>query len=123
VNTSLDGPRYNGQPDIGVSSSLPPLTDAPELVCGPGSRLAARAWPNPFRGDTLIEYALPAASEVTVKLYDLGGRVARTLVDHAQQAAGNYRLPLRGRALSPGVYLYEIVAGDQRVHGKLVLLR
>ncbi len=123
VNTSLDGPRYSVRPDIGVAGALPPLADAPELPAGPGARLAARALPNPFRGDTLLEYALPSAAQVTVRLYDLSGRIVRTLVDHAPQAAGRHQLPLHGRGLSPGVYLYEVVAGDAHVHGKLVLLR
>ncbi len=123
VNTSLDGPRYKSSPDIGVASSLPPLADAPLLYPGAGARLAARASPNPFRNEATLEYALPSRAEVSVRLYDASGRVVRTLLDHARQAAGRYRLPLQGRAMRPGIYLYQVIAGDERVQGKLVLIR
>ena len=123
VNTSLDGPRYKTAPDIGVAQSLPPLADAPPLGSGPGTRLAARAAPNPFRGEVRLEYALPASADVRVRLYDTAGRVARTLLDHVRQPAGSYRIALQGRALPPGLYLYEVLAGAERVQGKLVLLK
>ena len=121
VNTSLDGPRYKGLPDIGVAQSLPPLADTTPGF--PGARLAARASPNPFRNEATLEYTLPARVEVTVRLYDANGRVVRVLLDHTGQAAGHYRLPLQGRAMRPGIYLYQVIAGDERVQGKLVLIR
>jgi hypothetical protein len=121
VNTSLDGPRYKNAPDIGAASALLVLTDAPPG--GPGARLSARTTPNPFRDEALLEYALPAAAEVTARLYDVSGRVVRLLLDHVPQTAGRYHLPVHGRALDPGVYWYEVLAGAERVHGKLVLIR
>jgi hypothetical protein len=123
VNTSLDGPRYKGAPDLGVARSLPPLADAPPLPAGPLTRLAARAAPNPFHGEAQLEYALPAPADVSVRLYDANGRVVCTLLDHARQAAGTYRLAVQGRALRPGIYLYQVVAGTERVQGKLALVR
>ena len=121
VNTSLDGLRYKGSPDIGAAGSLPPLADVPLLPVGP--RLTTRFAPNPFRNEAMLEYALPSAAEVTVRLYDLSGRIVRSLLEHEPQPAGSYRLPLHGRALPPGIYLYEVVAGDERAQGKLVLIR
>jgi hypothetical protein len=122
VNTSLDGPRYRGKPDIGARS-LPALADTAPLHPIAILGLAALAAPNPFRAEGTLEYTLPAAAEVTVRLFDPAGRVMRTLLDHHLEPAGRYRLPLDGNSLRPGVYLYQVVAGAEQVHGKLVLLR
>jgi hypothetical protein len=121
VNTSLDGPLYNGAPDMGAQSQTS-LLDAPDR--GPFvTRPVARALPTPTRGDGVIEYSLPAPARVVVRLYDVSGRVAWTLVDGESQAAGVHRLPLRAARLPPGIYMIDVSAGGEHFRGRLVLMR
>lgn len=120
INTSLDGPRYRGAPDVGARA-LPPLAAAP-IAAEPMPRLSARGAPNPSRSDGALEFVLPVAAEVSVRLYDPAGRIIRTLLERAPHAAGTYRLPLAGLALPAGLYFYQVRAGSQSAAGKLVWL-
>ena len=69
--------------------------------------------PNPFNPVTVIPYALPGKSEVTLNIYDVTGRLVRTLVNHATQEAGFYQVVWDGtdqlnRQVGSGVYLYRL---------------
>jgi hypothetical protein len=77
-------------------------------------------YPNPFfrntKGSTTIKYALPRASEVVLKVYDLSGREVATLA-HGRKSAGYYDATWEGKdgkghALPSGVYWLRLEAGD-----------
>ncbi len=53
-------------------------------------------YPNPFNPSTQIEYSIPKASRVVLKIYNLYGQEIRTLVDE-QQTPGIYRVSWNGR--------------------------
>ena len=68
--------------------------------------------PNPFNQLTAISYQLKTPGHTTLKIYDLTGRLVRTLVD-GEKEAGYYtvtwdRKDDRGRELSNGVYFYRL---------------
>ena len=83
-------------------------------------------YPNPFNPTTTIQYALPKAEHVTLKVYDELGQEVSTLVNEQQQA-GNYSVQLTLRSFSEGgasgVYYYRISAGDFTEVKKLMLLK
>ena len=84
-------------------------------------------YPNPFNPSTQIRYALPEESMVTISIYDLMGRKVRTLVNDVQSAG--YRTAMwnatndMGRAVSAGMYIYTIQAGDFVMNRKMVLMK
>ncbi len=99
------------------------VTAAPEVTHV--QLLGAR--PNPFAQSTDIRFALPAASAVTVRIHDVGGRLVRTLVD-GPLAAGQHTARWDGRTDSgdragSGIYFYSFRAGDVRETRKLVYTR
>jgi flagellar hook assembly protein FlgD len=64
---------------------------------------------------------------VTLRIYDVAGRVVRTLVD-GPQTAGSRAAVWDGRSdagltLASGVYLAEVKAGEEVKRGRLVLLK
>ncbi len=65
--------------------------------------------PNPFGGRTMIRYALPVASDVTLEVFDLRGRRVATLV-HGWQEAGEHSAPFGGTrdGAGAGVYFYRL---------------
>ena len=77
----------------------------------PASRVTLRAsYPNPSRASTTIAYELPAASEVSLRLYDVTGRRVATLVE-ARQERGRHEARLATGRLAAGAYYYVLRAG------------
>ncbi|MGA7721607.1 MAG: T9SS type A sorting domain-containing protein [Ignavibacteriaceae bacterium] len=72
-------------------------------------------YPNPFNPSTIISYALPKLSLVTIKIYNILGKEVRTLFN-SMQRAGNYTVQWNadnniGHSVTSGVYICQVVAG------------
>ena len=85
------------------------------------------AYPNPFNPVTTLYYDLPEDALVNITIYNMMGRVVKTLVND-QQTAGYKSLQWNanndvGAPVSAGLYLYTIRAGDFRQTKKMVLLK
>ena len=84
-------------------------------------------YPNPFNPIAYIAYDLPEDALVNITIYDMMGRVVKTLIND-QQTAGYRSLQWNatndaGSPVSAGIYLYMIQAGDFRQTKKMVLLK
>ena len=84
-------------------------------------------YPNPFNPVTSLRYDLPEDGLVNITIYDMMGRIVKTLVNGSQTAG--YRSIQWNTAndnnepVSAGLYLYTIQAGDFRQTKKMVLLK
>ena len=83
--------------------------------------------PNPFNPVTTIRYDLPEDGLVNITIYDMMGRQISTLVSGQQTAGYNIvqwnATNTFGEAVSAGLYLYTIHAGDFTQTKKMVLLK
>jgi len=79
-------------------------------------------YPNPFNPSTIIQYSIPHASRVTLKVYDVLGRVVEVLVDE-QKNAGTYAVEFEGKALSSGVYYYRLTTNSNADVKRMLLLK
>ena len=84
-------------------------------------------YPNPFNPVTTLRYNLPEDAMVNITIYDMMGRVVKTLIND-QQTAGYWSLQWNatndaGQPVSAGLYLYTIQAGEFRQTKKMVLLK
>ena len=79
-------------------------------------------YPNPFNPETKIEYWLPSAGKITLKIYDVLGREIESLVDKMQDA-GKYEINWNAARYSSGVYFYNIVAGSNHSVKKMLLIK
>ncbi len=109
---------YNtgGHPWIGV-----PVSPA---VAGP---LRVNAWPNPLVADAAISFNLPGRAEVSVRVYDIAGRLVSvlargTMTSGAHEARWNLASD-SGQRVRAGIYLVELRAGAQRATTRVVVLR
>lgn len=83
--------------------------------------------PNPFEDMTTIHYEVPKRFRVSVRIYDIAGRVLKELV-HEQREAGAYSVlwdgkDQQGRHVPSGVYFYKLEAGSQVESRKMILLK
>jgi endonuclease/exonuclease/phosphatase family metal-dependent hydrolase len=88
----------------------------------PTSFALEQNYPNPFNAGTVIRFALPAASNVTLTVYDLLGHEVTTLHD-GPMVAGLHQVSWNGSHLASGVYLYRLTAGGQVETRRMVYVR
>jgi hypothetical protein len=80
-------------------------------------------YPNPFNPTTVINYQIPVASNISLKVYDMLGRNVATLVNEKKEV-GFYSVTFNAdERLASGIYLYCLQAGSFMETKKLVLLR
>ena len=79
-------------------------------------------YPNPFNPSTRIQYQVSRISQVTLKVYDVLGNEAATLVE-AEQPAGIYEVEFNASQISSGIYFYKLQAGSFVETKKMILLR
>jgi len=76
--------------------------------------------PNPFNGETLISYNLNEASNVSLTIMDVTGKVISTINEGAQ-AAGTHNISVDGASLAAGTYFYTLTAGTYQVTKRMVV--
>jgi len=88
----------------------------------PTSYMMSQNFPNPFNPTTTIQFALPQAGRVTLKVYDVLGREEATLVDN-EMPAGNFSVRWNAAQSASGVYFFRITAGSFSQTKRMVLVR
>ncbi len=83
------------------------LTDVEELAAMPTEFALKQNYPNPFNPSTTINYQLPFAGQVSLKIYDVLGNEVANLVE-AYMPAGYHNVNFNAGNLASGVYLYQI---------------
>jgi len=127
-----------GSPADSLNSPCKQLIGANPAVCEPVSSVEDESnvpeytalWqnvPNPFNPSTTIRFDIAAAGRVALRIYDVEGRLVKTLVDErlpaSSQAVEWNGTDNRGRHVASGVYFARLVAGDVTETRKMVLLK
>ena len=96
---------------------------------GLSSPLSLRApSPNPFHSAAALSFELAAELPVRLEIFDVSGRLVRTLLDANAMAPGLHRAVWDGRdnagaEAGSGVYFGRLSSGDIVATGKMVLMR
>jgi hypothetical protein len=125
ATTNTSAPNTTGLVHVYDQSSLTAVQERVDIT--PHSPFLYQNYPNPFNPGTEIRFALPAASEVQLVIYDLHGREVLQLIGQ-KQPAGFHAVHWDGRdqkgvPVSSGVYLYRLTTGRFCEVRKAVLLR
>lgn len=83
--------------------------------------------PNPFNPETIIQYQLPKKSKVRLEVYNIVGKLIKTLINKSQ-TAGYYTIRWNGNdkyghPVASGVYLYKIMTEEFVQVRKMLLIR
>jgi hypothetical protein len=94
----------------------------------PSRPILRAAMPNPFQNRTALAYDLPHQARVSLRIYDVTGRLVRSLVSGAVQEAGHHSVEWdgcddSGAAAPAGMYFVGLGAGRQSPVRRLVRVR
>ncbi len=104
---------FNENKSTGINKETGQLPEKPELL---------QNYPNPFNPVTLINYQLSNDGYVTLKVYDVIGNEAKTLVD-GYKHHGRYSVSFDADNFSSGVYFYRLKVNNFIETKKMVLLK
>ena len=111
----------------GVGCAPGALTAVDDVPAVPSATALSQNAPNPFNPSTRIDFALERGGRTTLRIYDVAGRLVASLVDR-DLPAGPHTVSWRGmdrsgRAVSSGVYFYELRSGQTVLKRSMVLLK
>lgn len=90
-----------------------------ELV---SSYALSQNYPNPFNPTTNIKYSLPKAGFVTIKVFDVVGRIVKELVSEFKET-GNYSVVFDGSGIASGIYFYKLETTNFIDTKRMVLIK
>lgn len=93
---------------------------SPDLI--PTTFVLFPNYPNPFNAQTTIRYALDAAADVTITIYDILGRRVQIL-DQGFRSAGEHLVAWDADGRPSGLYFSRLTVGDRSETGRMVLLK
>jgi VCBS repeat-containing protein len=103
------------------------VTNTDEDASVPEQFLLRGNYPNPFNPTTNIEFDLPEAADVEVRVLDLLGRTMLTVPSQPLNAGTNQRIRIDAEDLASGIYIYRVlVTSAERSHvatGTMTLIK
>lgn len=79
-------------------------------------------FPNPFNPETKINFAIPKQGFVSLKIYDITGRLIAQLVNE-MKAPGFYAVDFNGVNMASGVYFYKLEANEFSDVKRMMLIK
>ena len=125
VSTSLDNNAYGNDTEMSIGSVV--VLNENAIIT---SFELTQNYPNPFNPSTTIDYNIHSSGYVSLNVYDVMGRLVRTLVDEYKEAgnANGYSVTWNGldnlgNKVSTGVYIYSLQAQGVSTTKKMVLMK
>jgi len=90
----------------------------------PSGFVLSANYPNPFNPSTTIQYRIPAASTVSIRVYDVLGREVATLLNEYRYAGSGFvQFDASRYQVSSGVYFYRMQAGTEVQTKRMILVK
>ena len=116
------GSTYTQLPNIKITINPGPNNASQIGNVIPETYSLTQNYPNPFNPTTKINFAIPKQGFVTMKVYDVLGRVVRNLVNEVKDA-GLYSVDFNASELSSGVYFYKMEVNGFSDVKRMVLVK
>ncbi len=127
VDVTMDGASTASYGPVAITAGATRVADAGTSPKAPADYQLGNAYPNPFNGQTAIQFSLAKPAEVSIAIYNLQGQKVRTLLAE-RQAAGNHTVYWNGQdelnqPVGSGVYLYQITINNISEAKRVVYLK
>jgi hypothetical protein len=90
-------------------------TDVTEFVLG-------QNMPNPFSGNSVINYTLTSTEDITFEIVDMTGKLVQ-VIREGVRTAGSYAITINSNELSEGVYFYSMTNGSSKITKSMVVTK
>ena len=91
-----------------------------KMAFGSESAIGLEISPNPFSYETKISYSLEEAANVSIRVFDMQGKLVSVPMEHTLQGIGNYSVGFNGSSLANGVYYVVLNIGSKQKTVKVV---
>ena len=86
------------------------------------------AFPNPFNPSTTLRFSIPKTEKVRLEIYDIRGKLVRSLIDSEYLNAGTYQSQWHGKnnlgeTVASGIYIARLTTGSYMQSIKMTLLK
>ena len=127
LSADLDGDgTFDDASSIGVEPGVGGTTAVQTGPPAAGLEMAL-GYPNPFQGHTMITFSLTREQPVSVRVYDVNGRLVRTL-DPRTMAAGRHEvvwdgMDAQGQPTGPGIFFLSVESPERNFRAKVVRMK
>ena len=80
-------------------------------------------YPNPSNPSSKIDFNLPTDASVTLVVFDITGRLIKTLLNNEFKTADWYTVEFDGSSLASGIYFYRLMTGSEIVTKKMLIIK
>lgn len=110
--------RFNKNPSVNISGTETGI---------PLNFTLSQNYPNPFNPETKIQYSVPELSKISLKVYDVTGKIVSSLVNTVQ-LPGKYSVIWNakddfGNTLPSGIYFYSLITDKFKETKRMVLVK
>lgn len=98
------------------------ITNVEDQLSTPTEYQLEQNYPNPFNPATVIRFAVPERSMVSLKVYDIIGREIANLISE-ERVAGWYEYSFDASHLASGIYIYRLTAASKVFSKKMMLIK
>jgi len=104
------------------------LSVTTERIVVPSDYKLSANYPNPFNPTTTFSFTLPIDKTVSVRIYDMTGRLVKSLINNQSYVAGTYDVTWdatndAGSMVASGTYIYSLEYGNFRQSRTMVLIK
>ncbi|UCH83172.1 MAG: T9SS type A sorting domain-containing protein [Candidatus Latescibacterota bacterium] len=126
ISMNVDSSLWLGVPSVKTSVIIVGIKDKRDDSLPPSFALHQNT-PNPFNPSTSISFGLKEEGNISLKIYDVSGKLVRVLVEERREARRHEEMwdgkDEKGIPVASGVYFYRLTAGNRTLTKKMVLLK
>jgi hypothetical protein len=121
---SVFGKSYNGNFKFSVYCTYIADNSKSAVIAGEIEPVFEKAgfkvYPNPFSEKLRFEFVSPESVNARIDLYDMTGRLVKTIFEQPIEGGVNYEADFRPETIISGMYIYRMTMGDAVYNGKVV---
>lgn len=93
-----------------------------EFLSDEGVLSLGNNYPNPFVGTTILPVSIPSVMDVEMQIFDILGKPVQTIMN-GNLEPGYYEVSFDGHGLSAGIYICRLIAGEEILTERMVLVK